>query len=104
MTPEKALKLFEDIRINYTNDRSWDSDLEEDLTVIDYAISLVKKEIPERVIRVPWSPTKCPTCRAELSESAGDGYYNDCETERCPDCNKLLDWSYPDNINDDDEE
>lgn len=40
-----------------------------------------------------YCPTYCPTCRFELSESLGDGYYEYFENlSRCPKCGQKICW------------
>ena len=100
MTPQKALDLLEYVRVAYINDRCCYESVDEEVEAIDYAINLVKKEIPEKVIRVDWCPTRCPACNADLSNDHGDGYYSDKLMDRCPDCNQLLDWAHPESKED----
>ena len=40
-----------------------------------------------------YCPAHCPTCRFELSESLGDGYYKYFENlSRCPKCGQKICW------------
>ena len=40
-----------------------------------------------------YCPAYCPTCRFELSESLGDGYYKYFENlSRCPKCGQKICW------------
>lgn len=40
-----------------------------------------------------YCPAYCPTCRFELSESLGDGYYEYFENlSRCPKCGQKICW------------
>ena len=55
-------------------------------------ISALKKQIPAKPIIKPWNPAICPGCGAELSESAGDGYYKHWEHLKVCECGQLLDW------------
>ncbi len=60
------------------------------------AIEALEKQLPKKVKIKEWSPSVCPCCGYELSESVGDGYYkHPMFLERCPnpDCGQKLDWS-----------
>ena len=59
------------------------------------AIEALEKQIPKKVEIKPWSPTYCPTCGQELSESQGDGFYKHyIHLGRCPnvECGQRLEW------------
>ena len=56
------------------------------------AIDALEKQLPKKPIREKWSPTECPSCKAELSELIGDGYYKDWVTLKFCDCGQRLDW------------
>lgn len=60
------------------------------------AIEALEKQLPRKVEIKEWSPSVCPCCGYELSESVGDGFYkHPTFLERCPnpDCGQKLDWS-----------
>ncbi len=60
------------------------------------AVRALEKQLPKKVEIKEWSPSVCPSCGQELSESVGDGYYKHPKfLERCPnpDCGQRLDWS-----------
>lgn len=62
----------------------------------EIAIEALEKQLPKKVEVKEWSPARCPSCGAELSESLGDGYYrHPTFLKRCPnvDCGQRLDWS-----------
>lgn len=57
------------------------------------AIEALEKQLPKKVEVKEWSPARCPSCGAELSESFGDGYYrHPTFLKRCPnvDCGQRL--------------
>lgn len=56
------------------------------------AINALEKQIPKKPITKPWSPALCPTCRCELSESVGDGYYKHYSHLKVCDCGQKLNW------------
>ena len=60
------------------------------------AVEALEKQLPKKIEIKEWSPSVCPSCGQELSESVGDGYYKHLTfLERCPnpDCGQRLDWS-----------
>ena len=60
------------------------------------AITALEKQIPKKPVLVGlhiWSPAKCPSCGAELSESLGDGYYKHWNAKKVCDCGQKLDWN-----------
>ena len=62
---------------------------------IAVALDAMKRHIQKVVIMKEWSPSRCPRCEKELSESLGDGYYKHMVyLERCPDpeCGQRLKW------------
>ena len=60
---------------------------------LNIALQCVEKQIPKKPTTKPWSPALCPTCRCELSESLGDGYYKHYTSQKVCDCGQKLDWS-----------
>ncbi len=56
-------------------------------------IKAIKKQIPIKLDIREWTPVKCPTCGAELSESLGDGYYKYYTNKKRCECGQRLDWS-----------
>lgn len=59
------------------------------------AIEALEKQLSKKVEVKEWSPARCPSCGAELSEPLGDGYYTyPTFLKRCPnvDCGQRLDW------------
>lgn len=85
MTYEQALAYFER-RKNILCLDDWIREYE------DKAIEALEKQIPQKPIIREWSPAKCPCCRAELSESLGDGYYKHWTSKKVCDCGQKLDW------------
>ena len=62
---------------------------------IEMAKAALEKQIPKKVILSRWSPSRCPSCGTELSESVGDGYYKHLKHLKvCPnaECCQRLDW------------
>lgn len=59
------------------------------------AVEALEKQIPKRVIRRNWQIAKCPCCRTELGEWLEDGYHHDYEELKVCNCGQQLDWSYP---------
>lgn len=59
------------------------------------AIEALEKQLPRKVEIKEWSPSVCPCCGYELSESVEDGFYkHPTFLERCPnpDCGQRLEW------------
>ena len=53
----------------------------------------VEKQKPKYIKIEAYCPAYCPTCRFELSESLGDGYYKYFENlSRCPNCGQAIQW------------
>ena len=68
---------------------------EEMMEVRDTAIEAMEKQLPRKVEIKEWSPSVCPCCGYELSESVGDGFYkHPTFLERCPnpDRGQRLEW------------
>jgi len=59
---------------------------------IEFAIHEVKKCIPQKPVRNPWSPNRCPTCDANLGGKCNDGYFQNPYYEFCPVCRQVLDY------------
>jgi hypothetical protein len=59
---------------------------------LDLAIRALQKQIPMSPIKKNWSPSTCPDCKTELSESLGDGYYKDHTTLKYCKCGQKLNW------------
>jgi len=59
---------------------------------IDLAIEALNKQMPTNPIIKPWSPALCSSCRAELSESIGDGYYKHWQGLNICECGQKLKW------------
>ena len=91
MDEKKVREAIEVIKANYPTSGYYM--LRESL---DIAIEALEKQLPKKVKVKEWSPARCPSCGAELSESLGDGYYrHPTFLKRCPnvDCGQRLDWS-----------
>lgn len=58
----------------------------------EYLYMACKKQIPSKPIIEPWSPARCPSCNAELSEFIGDGYYKHWYGKKVCDCGQQLKW------------
>ena len=53
----------------------------------------VEKQKSKYIKIESYCPAYCPTCRFELSESLGDGYYEYFENlSRCPKCGQKICW------------
>ena len=53
----------------------------------------VEKQKAKYIKIESYCPAYCPTCRFELSESLGDGYYEYFENlSRCPKCGQKICW------------
>ena len=52
----------------------------------------VERMKPKKPIIKNWCPAICPTCKCELSESLGDGYYKHYEGMKYCECGQALDW------------
>ena len=53
----------------------------------------VEKQKTKYIKIESYCPAYCPTCRFELSESLGDGYYEYFENlSRCPKCGQKICW------------
>lgn len=61
-------------------------------TELEFAISEVKKCIPQKPIRKSWSPNRCPNCNADLGGECYDGYYQNPNFDFCPECRQVLDY------------
>ena len=55
-------------------------------------IEALEKQIPKKPIIERWSPSLCPSCKEELSESMGDGYYKHWTSKNICDCGQKLKW------------
>jgi hypothetical protein len=60
---------------------------------INMAIQALEKQVPKKPVIKEWSPARCPTCGAELSEDMGDGYYKHWYSKKVCDCGQKLDWN-----------
>jgi len=57
-------------------------------------LKAIKFQIPQEIKIEKWSPTYCPNCKEELSQSEGDGYYSHPKfLEMCPHCGQKIFWS-----------
>ena len=59
---------------------------------IDECRTAVERMKPKNPIIKNWCPAICPTCKRELSESLGDGYYKHYESMKYCECGQALDW------------
>lgn len=59
---------------------------------LDMAIKALEKQVPKKPIMEDWSPAKCPSCGAELSDDLGDGYYKHYYGLKVCDCGQQLKW------------
>lgn len=87
MEVEKVIKILERKTTIPGDEYSY----EEINEALDFAIREVGKCIPKKPIRVSWTPSRCPTCKASLSTHLGDGYFEELWYERCPECGQKLD-------------
>lgn len=67
-------------------------DNEEILEALTMGIKALDKQIPKKPIIESWSPALCPTCRKELSELLGDGYYKHYYYMDICGCGQRLKW------------
>lgn len=88
MNNEEAIKLIKEAREDCTSGE--DEPYKE---AFGMAILAVEKQIPKKPIIEMWSPTYCPSCGEELSESIGDGYYQHFTSLEICDCGQKLDWN-----------
>lgn len=68
---------------------------------LSVAIKAIEKQIPKRVIRQKWTITKCPCCCGNLGDWLEDGYTEEWDHLKVCDCGQQLDWSYPEDDEDD---
>ena len=59
---------------------------------VEASIEALEKQIPTRPIIKKWSPAYCPSCKANLSELEGDGYYKHWTSKSICDCGQRLKW------------
>jgi len=62
------------------------------IDALRYAILSLEKQIPKKPKIERWNPALCPCCGGELSESAGDGYYNHFYNLEVCKCGQKLNW------------
>ncbi|OPX89444.1 MAG: hypothetical protein A4E53_01521 [Pelotomaculum sp. PtaB.Bin104] len=60
--------------------------------VLKLAEEALWKQIPRSPLIKKWSPALCPTCKSELSESIGDGYYKHYYNLKICECGQKLEW------------
>lgn len=65
---------------------------EEMLEALTMGIEALDKQIPKKPKIKSWSPALCPSCRKELSESLGDGYYKHYYNLSSCECGQKLKW------------
>lgn len=58
-----------------------------------HIVAALEKQVPKKPVIKEWSPARCPTCGAELSEDMGDGYYKPWYSKKVCDCGQKLDWN-----------
>jgi hypothetical protein len=80
-----AEALLVGAKVNYSSNADM-------LEAIDMAIISLEKQIPKKPIIERYSPAYCPSCKAELSESIGDGYYKHHEGKSICECGQKLKW------------
>ena len=68
---------------------------------LQLAIEALKKQVPVRVPREKWELPKCPCCGASLGEWLEDGYVQEWDHLTICKCGQQLDWSYPEDDEDD---
>lgn len=56
------------------------------------ATDILKKQIPTNPVIKDWSHAECPSCKAELSELLGDGYYKHLTSINVCPCGQKLKW------------
>lgn len=62
------------------------------LEALSMGVQALDKQIPKKPIIESWSPALCPSCRKELSESIGDGYYKHYYSLNICECGQKLKW------------
>lgn len=65
------------------------------------SVVALQKQIPKRVIREKWTITKCPCCGGNLGDYLEDGYTEEWDHLKVCDCGQQLDWSYPEDDDND---
>ena len=68
-------------------------DAYKEIGTVEECREAVEKQKPKYIKIEAYCPAYCPTCRFELSESLGDGYYKYFENlSRCPNCGQAIQW------------
>lgn len=64
-----------------------------EIGTLEECLEAVEKQKVKYIKIESYCPAYCPTCRFELSESLGDGYYEYFENlSRCPKCGQKICW------------
>ena len=65
----------------------------QEIGTVEECREAVEKQKVKYIKIESYCPAYCPTCRFELSESLGDGYYEYFENlSRCPKCGQKICW------------
>ena len=65
----------------------------QEIGTVEECRKAVEKQKVKYIKIESYCPAYCPTCRFELSESLGDGYYEYFENlSRCPKCGQKICW------------
>ena len=81
-----------------TNREAYERDCEElekyrEIGTVEECLEAVEKQKVKYIKIESYCPAYCPTCRFELSESLGDGYYKYFDNlSRCPKCGQKICW------------
>lgn len=68
-------------------------DAYKEIGTVEECREAVDKQKPKYIKIESYCPAYCPTCRFELSESLGDGYYEYfVNLSRCPKCGQKICW------------
>lgn len=68
-------------------------DAYKEIGTVEECREAVEKQKAKYIKIEAYCPAYCPTCRFELSESLGDGYYKYFENlSRCPKCGQAIRW------------
>ena len=64
-----------------------------EIGTVEECLEAVEKQKAKYIKIESYCPAYCPTCRFELSESLGDGYYEYfVNLSRCPKCGQKICW------------
>ena len=95
--PESFIEIVKAETVYISDSKNKAKDVIEELGKLydmkEVIIQALEKQVPKKPVIKEWSPARCPTCGAELSEDMGDGYYKHWYSKKVCDCGQKLDWS-----------